>query len=155
MTTTNYIDSNGLGLKVTQLPSGTFDLYFSNGFISICYTEEELQDLIQRKGFQQTKKIAWNEPAQPAIREDYFSSLIGPEMDADKAVEIVDRMQKRVDRLDKETVSSVSSVLLEMVKLANELSGMDNTLTKREALLVCMGFTTGEAYVYGKYGINE
>ena len=67
------------------------------------------------------KKIAWNEPAQPAIRDDYFSSLIGPEM----------------------------------VKLANELSGMDNTLTKREALLVCMGFTTGEAYVCGKHGINE
>lgn len=101
------------------------------------------------------KKIAWNEPAQPAIRDDYFSSLIGPEMDADKAVEIVDRMQKRVGRLDRETVSHVSSVLLEMVKLANELSGMDNTLTKREALLVCMGFTTGEASVYGKHGINE
>ena len=101
------------------------------------------------------KKIAWNEPAQPASRDDYFSSPIGPEMDADKAVEIVDRMQKRVDRLDKETVSRVSSVLLEIVKLANELSGMDNTLTKREALLVCMGFTTGETYVYGKYRINE
>lgn len=55
MTTTNYINSNGLGLKVTQLPSGTFDLYFSNGFTSTCYTEEELQDLIQRKGFQQTR----------------------------------------------------------------------------------------------------
>lgn len=95
------------------------------------------------------KKIAWNEPAQPAIGDDYFSSLIGPEMDADKAVEIVDRMQKRVARLDEETVSHVSSVLLEMVKLANE------TLTKREALLVCMGFTTGEAYVCGKYEINE
>mgnify|MGYP000242343557 CR=1 FL=1 len=54
-TMTNYINSNGLGLKVTQLPSGAFDLYFSNGFISTCYTEEELQDLIQRKGFQQTK----------------------------------------------------------------------------------------------------
>lgn len=76
-------------------------------------------------------------------------------MDTDKAVEIVDRMQKRVDRLDEETVSHVSSVLLEMVKLANELSGMDNTLTKRESLLVCMGFKTGEAYVCGKYGINE
>lgn len=101
------------------------------------------------------KKIAWNEPAQPAIREDFFSSLIGPEMGADKAVEIVDRMQKRVARLDRETVSHVSSVLLEMVKLANELSGMDNTLTKREALLVCMGFTTGEAYVCSKRGINE
>lgn len=101
------------------------------------------------------KKIEWSTPARPAIREEYFSSLIGPEMDADKAVEIVDRMQKRVDSLDEETVSHVSSVLLEMVKLANELSGMDNTLTKREALLVCMGFKTGEAYVCGKYGINE
>lgn len=101
------------------------------------------------------KKIEWSTPARPAIREDYFSSLIGPEMDADKAVEIVDRMQKRVDSLDEETVSHVSSVLLEMVKLANELSGMDNPLTKREALLVCMGFKTGEAYVCGKYGINE
>lgn len=76
-------------------------------------------------------------------------------MDADKAVELVYRMQKRVDSLDEETFSHVSSVLLEMVKLANELYGMDNTLTKREALLVCMGFKTGEAYVCGKYGINE
>lgn len=55
MTTTNYIDSNGLRLMVAQLPSGAFDLYFSNGIISTCYTQEELQDLIQRKGFQQTK----------------------------------------------------------------------------------------------------
>ncbi len=101
------------------------------------------------------RKIAWDEPAQPAIREDYFSSLIGPEMDVDKAVELVDKMQKRVDSLDWETVSNVSSVLLEIVKLANELSGMDNTLTKREALLVCMGFKTGEAYVCGKYEIYE
>lgn len=52
MTTTNYINSNGLGLKVTQPPSCAFNLYFSNGVIATCYTEEELQDLIQRKGFQ-------------------------------------------------------------------------------------------------------
>ena len=51
MAITSYIDSNGLRLTVTQLPSGAFDLYFSNGFTSTCYTEEELQDLIQRKGF--------------------------------------------------------------------------------------------------------
>lgn len=76
-------------------------------------------------------------------------------MDTDKAVEIIGRMQKRVDSLDEETVSHISLVLSEMVKLANELSGMDNTLTKREALLVCMGFKTGEAFVCGKYGINE
>ena len=48
MTTTNYIDSNSLGLKVTQLPSGAFDLYFSNGIISTCYTQEELQEFLQK-----------------------------------------------------------------------------------------------------------
>lgn len=101
------------------------------------------------------KKIAWNEPVRPAIREDYFSSLIGPEIGPDKVVELINKMQERVNSLDDETVSHISLVLLEMVKLANELSGMDNTLTKREALLVCMGFKTGEAYVCGKYGINE
>lgn len=101
------------------------------------------------------EKIEWNEPAQPAIRDDYFSSLVGPEMDIDKAVELVNRMQKRVNSLDGETVSHVSSVLLEMVKVVNEATGMRQLLTKREALLVCMGFKTGEAYVCGKYGINE
>lgn len=100
-------------------------------------------------------KIAWNEPAQPAIRDDYFSSLIGPEMDTDKAVEFVNKMQERANSLDEETVSHVSSVLLEMVKVVNEATGMRQLLTKREALLVCMGFKTGEAYVCGKYGINE
>ena len=80
------------------------------------------------------EKIEWSTPARPAIREDYFSSLIGP---------------------GDETVSHVSSVLLEMVKVVNEATGMRQLLTKREALLVCMGFKTGEAYVCGKYGINE
>lgn len=111
MTTTNYINSNGLGLKVTQLPSGAFDLY--------------------------------------------FSSLIGPEVEPDKVVELINKMQERVNSLDDETVSHVSSVLLEMVKVVNEAIGMRQLLTKREALLVCMGFKTGEAYVCGKYGINE
>lgn len=52
MTTTNYVNSNGLGLKVKQLPSGAFDLYFSNGCIFTCSTEEDPQDLIQSEGFQ-------------------------------------------------------------------------------------------------------
>lgn len=101
------------------------------------------------------EKIAWSKPAQPAIREDFFSSLIGPEVDPDKVVELIDKMQERVNSLDDETVSHVSSVLLEMVKLANEATGMGQLLTKREALLVCMGFKTGEAYACGKYGITE
>lgn len=57
MTTTNYINSNGLGLKVTQLPSGTFDLYFSNGFTSTCYTEEELQDLKLEKAIEPLREV--------------------------------------------------------------------------------------------------
>lgn len=55
MTTTNYINSNGLELKVTQLSSGDYYLCLSNGFTFTCYTEGELRDFIQRKGFQQTK----------------------------------------------------------------------------------------------------
>lgn len=51
------------------------------------------------------KKIAWNEPAQPAIRDDFFSSLIGPEVEPDKVVELLNKMQERVNSLDDETVS--------------------------------------------------
>lgn len=101
------------------------------------------------------KKIAWSTPAQPAIREDYFSSLIGPEVEPDKVVELINKMQERVNSLDEETVSHVFSVLLEIVKFTNEATGMGQLLTKREALLVCMGFKTGEAFVMGKYGIEE
>ena len=51
MAITSYIDSNGLRLMVSQLPSGAFDLYFSNGIITTCYTQEE-QDFLQRNNFQ-------------------------------------------------------------------------------------------------------
>lgn len=101
------------------------------------------------------EKIEWGTPAQPDVRPDYFSSLIGPEVNADKVEELIDKMQERVNSLDDETVSRVSLVLLEMIKVANEATGMRQLLTKREALLVCLGFKTGEAYVRGKYGINE
>lgn len=52
MAITSYIDSNGLRLMVNQLPSGAFELYFSNGIISTCYTQEELQDFLHRNDFQ-------------------------------------------------------------------------------------------------------
>lgn len=76
-------------------------------------------------------------------------------MSVDKVEELIDKMQERVNSLDDGAGSYVSSVLLEMVKVANEATGMRQLLTKREALLVCMGFATGEASVRGKYGINE
>lgn len=101
------------------------------------------------------EKIEWSTPAQPDVRADYFSSLIGPEVNADKVEELIDKMQNRVNSLADETFSHVSLVLLEMVKVANEATGMRQLLTKREALLMCMAFKTGEAYVCGKYGINE
>lgn len=100
-------------------------------------------------------KIEWSTPAQPAVRADYFSSLIGPKVNADKVEELIDKMQERFNSLVDETGIYVSSVLLEMAKVANEATGMRQLLTKREALLICMGFATGEAYVCGKYGINE
>lgn len=101
------------------------------------------------------EKIEWSTLAQPDVRADYFSSLIGPEVSVDKVEELIDKMQERANSLDDGTGSYVSSVLLEMVKVANEATGMRQLLTKREALLVCMGFATGEAYVCGKYGINK
>ena len=100
-------------------------------------------------------KIEWSTPAQPDVRADYFSSLIGPEVSVDKVEELIDKMQERVNSLDDGAGSRVSLVLLEMVKVVNEATGMRQLLTKREALLVCMGFATGEASVRGKYGINE
>ena len=100
-------------------------------------------------------EIEWSTLAQPDVRADYFSSLIGPEVSVDKVEELIDKMQERVNSLDDGTGSYVSSVLLEVVKVANEATGMRQLLTKREALLVCMGFATGEASVCGKYGINE
>lgn len=182
MAITSYIDSNGLRLMVTQLPSGAFDLYFRNvdhihessanqigrsnygGRVSVSPQSgngikkaEHVEAFIKEHKFKPIimKKIAWNEPAQPAVREDYFSSLIGPEVELDKVVELINKMQERVNSLDDETVRHISFVLLEMIKVVNEATGMRQLLTKREALLVCMGFKTGEAYVYGKYGINE
>lgn len=101
------------------------------------------------------EKIEWSTLAQPAVRADYFSSLIGPEVSVDKVEELIDKMQERANSLDDGTGSHVSSVLLEMAKVVNEATGMRQLLTKREALLVCMGFATGEASVCGKYGINK
>ena len=99
------------------------------------------------------EKIEWSTPAQPAVRADYFSSLIGPEVSVDKVEELIDKMQERVKSLYDGTSSYVSPVkkLLEMVKVANEATGMRQLLTKREALLVCIGFAAGKASVCGKY----
>lgn len=101
------------------------------------------------------EKIEWSTTAQPAIRADYFSSLMGPEVEPDKVVELINKMQNRVNSLADETFSHVSLVLLEMVKVANEATGMRQLLTKREALLMCMAFKTAEACVCGKCEINK
>ena len=52
MEITNYTDSNGIRLMVAQLPSGAFELCFSIRIISTCYTQEEIQDFLQRNNFQ-------------------------------------------------------------------------------------------------------
>lgn len=50
MAITSYIDSNGLRLMVNQLPSGAFDLYFSNGIITFCDTMTELRTILLKNG---------------------------------------------------------------------------------------------------------
>lgn len=116
---------------------------------------ENVKAFIEQHGFKPIimGKIEWGTTAQPAVRADYFSSLIGPEVNADKVEELIDKMQNRVNSLADETFSHVHLVLLEMVKVANEATGMRQLLTKREALLMCMAFKTAEAY--GKYEINK
>lgn len=112
---------------------------------------------IEQNGFKPIimEKIEWSTPAQPAVRADYFSSLIGPEVNTDKVAELIDKMQNRVNSLADETFSHVYLVLLEMAKVAKEATGMIQPLTKREALLMCMAFKTAEACVCGKYEINK
>lgn len=116
---------------------------------------EKVEAFIERNGFKPIimEKIEWGTPAQPAVRADYFSSLIGPEVNTDKVAELIDKMQNRVNSLADETFSHVYLVLLEMAKVAKEATGMIQPLTKREALLMCMAFKTAEAY--GKYEINK
>lgn len=118
---------------------------------------EKVEAFIERNGFKPIimEKIEWGTPAQPAVRADYFSSLIGPGVNTDKVAELIDKMQNRVNSLADETFSHVYLVLLEMAKVAKEATGMIQPLTKREALLMCMAFKTAEACVCGKYKINK
>ena len=118
---------------------------------------EKVEAFIEQNGFKPIimEKIEWSTPAQPAVRADYFSSLIGPEVNTDEVEELIDKMQNRANSLADETFSHVYLVLLEMAKVAKEATGMIQPLTKREALLMCMAFKTAEACVCGKYEINK
>ena len=60
---------------------------------------EHVEAFIKEHKFKPTimEKIEWSTPARPAIREDYFSSLIGPEVEPDKVVELINKMQERVN----------------------------------------------------------
>lgn len=116
---------------------------------------EKVEAFIEQNGFEPIimEKIEWSTPARPAVRADYFSSLIGPEVNTDEVAELIDKMQNRVNSLADEAFSHVHLVLLEVVKAAKEATGMIQPLTKREALLMCMAFKTAEAY--GKCEINK
>lgn len=71
MKTITYTNNQGLELKINKFASGAFSLTFNNGahtfcdtmtelrtillkngIISTCYTQEELQDFLQRNNFQ-------------------------------------------------------------------------------------------------------
>lgn len=76
MAITNYIDSNGLRLMVAQLPSGAFDLYFSNvGVIrresvenQSDFVNEGIETILDRLGIKSDK---------PLTRKEYLLAFIG------------------------------------------------------------------------------
>lgn len=47
-----YTNNQGLELKINKFASGAFSLTFNNGAHTFCYTQEELQDFLQRNNFQ-------------------------------------------------------------------------------------------------------
>lgn len=110
MKTITYTNNQGLELKINKFSSGqfkwAFSLTFNNGVHTFCYTMTELRTILLKNGM--TRKWASNV-------KDRFDPL---------TEEHVNKMQERVNSLDDETVSHVSSVLLEMVKVVNEATGM-------------------------------
>ena len=52
MKTITYTNNQGLELKINKFASGAFSLTFNNGANTFCYTQEELQDFLQRNNFQ-------------------------------------------------------------------------------------------------------
>lgn len=103
MAITSYIDSNGLRLMVTQLTR--LDVVTTeDGYLLVLNQVMELKKqkiehveaFIREHKFKPIimEKIEWSTPARPAIREDYFSSLIGPEVEPDKVVELINKMQE-------------------------------------------------------------
>nr|UWG69150.1 MAG: hypothetical protein [Bacteriophage sp.] len=149
MKTITYTNNQGLELKINKFSSGqfkwAFSLTFNNGVHTFCYTMTELRTILLKNGM--TRKWAANvkDRFDPLTEEHVLINRYRIPGGSEREVFITSRIP----------FVNMIGTGLDMVKLANELSGMDNTLTKREALLVCMGFTTGEAYVYGKHGINE
>ena len=161
MAITSYIDSNGLRLMVTQLPSGAFDLYFSNGIISTCYTQEELQDFLQRNNFQKSgngvekiehvehkfkptimeKKFNWVLPADPDPKSDnYYNGIVSKELkDSSNIAETL------LEVIRRESVKNQSDFVNEGIETILDRLGIksDKPLTRKEKLLAFIGFKAG------------
>lgn len=160
MAITSYIDSNGLRLMVTQLPSGAFDLYFSNGIISTCYTQEELQDFLQRNNFQSgngvekiehvehkfkptimEKKFNWVLPADPDPKSDnYYNGIVSKELkDSSNIAETL------LEVICRESVKNQSDFVNEGIETILDRLGIksDKPLTRKEKLLAFIGFKAG------------
>lgn len=161
MAITSYIDSNGLRLMVSQLPSGAFDLYFSNGIISTCYTQEELQDFLQRNVNPQSgngvekiehvehkfkptimeKKFNWDLPADPDPKSDnYYNGIVSKELKNSSNVgEVLFGVIRR------ESVKTQSDFVNEGIETILDRLGIksDKPLTRKEKLLAFIGFKAG------------
>ena len=165
MAITSYIDSNGLRLMVTQLPSGAFDLYFSNGIISTCYTQEELQDFPRGITFRNVnpqsgngvekiehvehkfkptimeKKFNWVLPADPDPKSDnYYNGIVSKELkDSSNIAETL------LEVIRRESVKNQSDFVNEGIETILDRLGIksDNPLTRKEKLLAFIGFKAG------------
>lgn len=60
MKTITYTNNQGLELKINKLSSGAFSLTFNNGVHTFCYTQEELQDFLQKNNFQKCNPQSGN-----------------------------------------------------------------------------------------------
>lgn len=167
MAITSYIDSNGLRLMVTQLPSGAFDLYFSNGIISTCYTQEDFLQRTSSRGitfrnvnpqsgngvekiehvehkFKPTimeKKFNWVLPADPDPKSDnYYNGIVSKELkDSSNIAETL------LEVIRRESVKNQSDFVNEGIETILDRLGIksDKPLTRKEKLLAFIGFKAG------------
>ena len=168
MAITSYIDSNGLRLMVTQLPSGAFDLYSvtgssppathkrssrtssrgitfrnvnpqsGNGVEKIEHVEHKFKPTIMEK------KFNWVLPADPDPKSDnYYNGIVSKELkDSSNVAEVL------LGVIHRESVTNQSDFVNEGIQSILDQFGIktDKPLTRKEKLLAFIGFKAGSIW---------